>query len=310
MLLQTPIYIIGAGAIGKALAVFLKDEGRTVILLRGSVDVASNSIEEITVELSDHSVKKAEIEISSLERFKVLDGIVVLTTKSFGNNQLAIKLQKKINNSSLVILQNGINVEAPFINAGIANIVRCVLFTSCQFISPNRLRFKPAKPSQLGVVRGDSNNLEAITNALNTNHFQFNYAENIQSIIWTKVIVNIVFNSVCPLIETDNGIFQRNSTAFNIASRIIENCVSIAKASGIKLEVDEVLSTLKMISKSSDGQLISTYQDLNNKRRTEIDSLNFALTDIGYQLQLHDLVKEVKLLGELIKLKSELSLIA
>ena len=33
-----PIYIIGAGAIGKVLAVCLSNNGKTAVLLRGSVD--------------------------------------------------------------------------------------------------------------------------------------------------------------------------------------------------------------------------------------------------------------------------------
>lgn len=304
---QNTIYIVGAGAIGKVLAVFLKNEGRNVILLRGSIDLVSNQFEEITVELSDHSEIKAVIEISSLNKFKALQGIVVLTNKAFGNKQLAVRLHKKLKDSPMVILQNGLNVEAPFIDVGIKNLFRCVLFTSCQFISTNRLRFKPAGPSQIGLVKG-SNNLDIVTEALNTSYFEFRSTQNLQPLIWTKVIANIVFNSVCPLLETDNGIFHRNFYALNIAKRIIDSCISIAHTVGINLEVDEVTKTLLMISRSSDGQLISTYQDLNNKRKTEIDSLNFALADIASGLGMDDLVKEVRLLGELIYIKSEIAL--
>ena len=36
--MEERIFIIGAGAVGKALAVFLKLEGRSVCIIRGSMD--------------------------------------------------------------------------------------------------------------------------------------------------------------------------------------------------------------------------------------------------------------------------------
>jgi 2-dehydropantoate 2-reductase len=86
--MEKQVYIIGAGAIGKALAVFLHLNQKKVKLLRGSVDDGKHSFENISVTLDD-KILKAEIEISSLSNFQELDGIVVLTSKSFGNENLA-----------------------------------------------------------------------------------------------------------------------------------------------------------------------------------------------------------------------------
>jgi len=73
------------------------------------------------------------------------------------------------------------------------------------------------------------------------------------------------------------------------------------------LEADEVVERLLLISKSSDGQLISTLQDINNKRPTEIETLNFEIVNIARRLNKENAVAETKLLGELTRLKSELS---
>jgi len=175
-------------------------------------------------------------------------------------------------------------------------------------VNSSTVKFKPVSISPIGIIEGNNQTLELIVSQLQNEYLKFRVEENIQPIIWTKAIINCVFNSICPLLETDNGIFYRNTYALDIAKRILSDCISLAQKVGINLEVDEVTKTLLMISKSSDGQLISTYQDLNNKRKTEIDSLNFALVDIASRLKMDDLVKEVRLLGELIKLKSVLSL--
>jgi len=46
-----PVYIIGAGAIGKVLAVCLSNDGKKVVLLRGSVDNGERHKETISVGL-------------------------------------------------------------------------------------------------------------------------------------------------------------------------------------------------------------------------------------------------------------------
>jgi len=125
---QNTIYIVGAGAVGKALAVFLKFKGNNVIIIRGSIDDNSSHTEKIKVQYNDTDEFESVIEISSLSKFKTLTGIVVLTNKSFGNQELSKVLKSKINTSPLVIMQNGLNIEVPFTDNYFSQIYRCVLF--------------------------------------------------------------------------------------------------------------------------------------------------------------------------------------
>lgn len=122
------IYIIGAGSIGKALAVFLKNAGKEVILIRGSVDDGTVHTGNIRVEMPSGVVHEAEIKIASLSAFDSLQGMVVLANKSYGNENLAITLRPKVGTSPVVLLQNGLGVERSFIHAGFEQIYRCVLF--------------------------------------------------------------------------------------------------------------------------------------------------------------------------------------
>lgn len=300
------IYIVGAGAIGKVLATFLKRANKNVTTLRGSVDEGSSHAEEISVEVKDDAVLKAEIGVSTLSDYSVLNGLVVLTSKSYGNTRLAETLKTKIGHSPLVILQNGLNVEQPFLDNSFAQVYRCVLFATSQPIAENKYRFKPVAVSPIGTIKGEEKILSNVVAQLTTEHFPFQAEANIQPVIWTKAIVNSVFNSVCSLLETDNGIFYRNEKALAIAKGIIQECIAVARASGITLDKENVIDRLLLISKASDGQLISTYQDILSKRRTEIETLNLAIARVAKSLNREEAVKETALLGELIRLKSEL----
>lgn len=304
--IKNHIFIVGSGAIGKTLAVFLKLTGRQVTIIRGSVDDGTTITEHIRIEMANGVLHESDIEIATLGAFSTIRGIVVLANKSFGNENLAVSLKNKIGNSPLVLLQNGLGVEQPFMRHGYREIYRCVLFVTSQTVDHVTVRFKPVAACPIGVERGNIDNLNHIVKQLNTPDFRFKNAFDIQKVVWKKTIVNCVFNSICPLLEVDNGIFHRNQSALEIARRIISECTAIAQAKGIALHPDEVESSLVQISKLSDGQAISTLQDIRNKRKTEIETLNPEIARIASSLHKGDLVRETKLLGELIRIKSDL----
>jgi len=302
--MQDMIYIIGAGAIGKALAVFLKVPGNQVIILRGSVNDGSCKTEHIRVETENGTVHEADIEIATLSTFNTLKGIIVLANKSYGNEHLAVALKPRIGSSPIVLLQNGLGVEKPFIVNGFQEVYRCVLFVTSQSLGQASMRFKPVATCPIGIEKGNARTLEHIVAKLSTPHFSFEIEEKIRQIIWKKAIVNCVFNSVCPLLEVDNGIFHRNTEALEIARAVISECTVVAQHMGVPINAHEVEESLLKISKSSDGQLISTLQDILHKRRTEIDTLNFEIVRIAQSIHKADAVSNTKLLGELTKLKA------
>lgn len=301
------IYIIGAGAIGQVLALALVQSGQRVVLLRGHTSQPQPQEQSICVETGTGTLWEATVTLDSLERYPVLEGPVVLTSKSFGNATLAQSLKGKTGTSPLMILQNGLGVEQPFLDAGFPAIHRCVLFVTSQFTQAGAIRFKPVDISPIGTIRGDAARLNDLVAQLSTPLFPFRAEAAIQPIIWKKAIANSVFNSICPLLETDNGIFHRDAGVMALAQRVIDECVSIAQASGVPLSAEEVTQSVLLISRLSDGQLISTLQDIRHKRPTEIDTLNFAIAGIARELQQPAAVPTTALLGVLTKMKSDLN---
>lgn len=301
-------YIIGSGAIGKALAVALQLQGKDVVLVRGSVDNAAAHTEHIQIKLEDGGVQEASVPVSAIGNFERLDGLIVLTNKSYGNEALARRLKGKTGASPLVILQNGLGVEQPFIKENYPEVYRCVLFVTSQTLAEGSVRFKPVAACPVGIVKGNTDTLKMAVAQLSGGYFQFKAEEHIETIVWKKAIINSVFNSICPLLETDNGIFHRNAAALAMAERVVLECLVIAREKGVSLEAEDVLQNLLQISRLSDGQLISTLQDIRSKRQTEIETLNLEIARIARELKKEDAVKETRLLGELTKLKSELSI--
>lgn len=299
-----PVYIIGAGAIGKVLAVCLANIGKIAVLLRGSVDNGETHREKIRVTVHSRQIIEAEVTIDTIRNFRRLEGLIVLCNKSYGNAALANALKDKIGSSPLVLLQNGLGVEQAFTD--FPAVYRAVLFVTSQPLSTTKLNFKPVAVSPIGrIIGGSETSLRQVAAVLNTPDFGFRAELDIQPFVWKKAIVNSVFNSVCPLLDTDNGIFHRNPQVLQIAESLVAECLGVAKQQGIHLHRAEVMDSLLMISRASDGHFISTLQDIRNQRPTEIATLNLAIAGMAAT---ESEIIQTHLLGRLILLKSQFTL--
>ena len=261
----------------------------------------------LTVDCDDGRSLTASVPVRTLDQIDCLNGLVLLTSKSFGNPELARRLSGRTGSSPVVLLQNGLGVEEPFLDAGFTQVYRCVLLATSQVQTPGRVSYKPVAVSPIGIIRGHKSRLAELVAQLSTPGFAFQAEGNIQRAIWEKVITNCVFNAVCPLIGVDNGIFHRDASALAVAGEIIRECVAVAAEVGIVLNPQEVEQRLLQISQRSDGQLISTLVDINQGRETEIDTLNLSVARLADRLGKPELATRTRLVGELIRLKAEVS---
>lgn len=300
------VFIIGRGAIGKALAVSLTLAGQRVILLHGRDEDGEKTEILLRMRVADGTVYDARVPVAPIHLFSQFDGIVAVATKAYGNESLAVRLKDRIGHSPLVLLQNGLGVEQPFIDQGLSELFRVVLFATSQVDETGMILFKPVAASAVGRVSGHTGALAGVADRLNTDLFPFRAEPAIQPVIWKKVLINCVFNSICPLLHADNGIFHRNEQALSLGRQVIGEGLLIAEAMGVQLSEEAVIDGLLQISKASDGQLISTLQDILNGRQTEMEQLNLAIVQLAETLGEAHRVPLTRLLGEMILLKAGL----
>ena len=298
------IYVIGAGAIGKGLAVLLQKHKRKVTLVRGRIDDLIPQKRTITVDTGKILITE-DIPICGLSNISPENGILVITSKAHGNLQLSLKLSDKAASLPIVLLQNGISNEEPFLNAGFKNIFRCILFTSSQIVQEDHISLRSVAPSPVGTIISLNHELSKVVETLDLPEFHFAISNEIQPVIWEKVIINAAYNSICPLVNADNGVFKRDDNMLALAKSIILEGTQLASAFEVNLDREKIEKKLLMMSELSDGQLISTLQDLNAARETEIDQMNLALAKMAYDKGMQ--VPLIESLGKLVKYLSEKS---
>lgn len=297
------VNILGSGAVGMLLAHQLSKKGIEVQLVRTSITDFSKKPVEITVEGQNSSIETSIIDMVSLNYLSSLEGIVVITTKSYANEKLSKKLSKINSKIPVIIMQNGLNVEKPYISQGFENVLRCVPYITSQVQSDFKIKYRSVKPSPIGMIIGHYP-MDSIIETLTTPEFEFEHSDKIVTLVWEKVILNSIFNSLCPLLDVDNGIFVRDEDVYTLASEITHEIAQVAKTEDVIIDEQFILDQVKFISNASTGQLISTLQDLQNGRETEINSLNIAVSELAKDYNLE--VPKTKILGDLIKLKSKI----
>lgn len=302
---MTKVYILGAGAVGLLLASRLIHKKVDTTLVRTSRN--GIKVSQTNFKVTDAKGKMEEFSIltGSIDEIGGIEGIIVITAKAFGNQSIAKKLRQYGAKGPIVIMQNGLEVEKAYLDQEFDHIYRCVLYVTSQVIAPMEIRYKPVNPSPIGTINGDEKTLNLIVETLNSPKFQFKSSSEISRLAWQKAILNSVFNSICPLLNVDNGIFVRDAVVLGLAKEVINEILQVTNAIGIDLDEEEIIGQVLYISNASIGQLISTLQDIKAQRPTEIESLNLAINRIALDLDPPIDIPRTRILGQLILVRSQ-----
>lgn len=297
------VYILGSGAIGFPLAVFLTNAGKKVVAVRtGRNDIPKSTV---TVTVGNGPDREsAAVETVSLSRLSRIRGTIVVCAKSYANSAIAHALQEKAATGSIVVMQNGVGVERPFLELQFPIILRSVLYMTSQANSQFDFTFRPIRSSPTGIISGDESNLKKCVTSLTTPGFPLHAETNIQREVWKKAIINSVFNSICPLLDVDNGIFVRDEDAVDMAREVVNECVTLTDRLNLDLGEGELMEQIMAISQGSQGQLISTLQDIRRGRPTEIDSLNLEIARVAASVEPGLNLPRTELLGRMTLIKS------
>jgi len=259
----------------------------------------------VNVTIRSNTAITVPIETVSLSRLSQIDGVVVITSKSYANHAIAAELSKKRCAGPIVIMQNGLGVEDPFLREGqFAQVCRCILYITGQTTSENEVVFRSISSSPIGMIKGTASELAEYVALLTTTGFPFHAEIDIERDVWRKAIMNAVFNSICPLLDIDNGIFVRDEEVAKLGKEIISECTHLASCKGVSFNESDLVEQMMKISQGSGGMLISTLQDIKNGRETEMESLNLEMARIASTMTPAISLPKTEILGRLVLAKS------
>ena len=279
--------ILGAGAMGCLFGAKLKQAGFDVTLYNRENEtmkrIEKEGIQLISSDETKHTIQIPVIYDSS-ELKKEYDLILVLV-KAYATEAVLTDVYPIIGEKTIVLsLQNGVgNLEK--MEKVIPQAVLGVGGTGsgASVLSPGVIAHRATGRTNIGFVRNnDSEEYEKISDMLTASGLETAVTQNVQSVIWSKLMINVAFNSLTAISSLKNGDAILPQAGEAIVKSLIEEAAVVAAAEGIELLYDYPVEEILEIGR---GQIArnqsSMLTDVLNERKTEIEVINGAIVTYG-----------------------------
>lgn len=310
------ILITGLGALGTVFAALLKKAGHTVYAL---------TKEKYLPELED-----CKLRVTGIwgEHEAVLDGVessigrlsekrfdlIILTVKSYDTQAAIEQIKPLVGNEMLVIsAQNGYgNYETIAETVGKEHALLARIIFGVKLHNPGKAEVTViADDVRIGQPHSavDGARIRKIAETFTRAGIPTKYAENIEAILWDKILYNSALNPFGAILECTYGLLAENEQTRGIMDAIIDEIFSVACAHGIQLSwhsPDEYRRHFytKLVPPTA-KHFPSMYYDVKAGKRLEIDALNGAIVSLGKEKGIATPVNET--ITQIIRAKERLS---
>ena len=124
------------------------------------------------------------------------------------------------------------------------------------------------------LVEDNAQFLPRLKEAFECCGFRVNVHSNIQQLIWNKLFTNVSLSAVTGILQVDMGYIASNEHAWNMTVRLIKEAASVARGLGLLADDDEIIEKVKKTSEMSPNGCTSIRADLQNGRKTEVDTIS------------------------------------
>lgn len=277
------IVIIGAGAMGSIYGCYLSKFNEVYMIdkNRNIVDhINENGITLIEDGNKYNYYPKAQI---NSENLGVAD-LVILFVKSL-YSEIALNENKNIigEKTILMTLQNGAGHEDILRNfTSLDKIVVGTTEDNGSVIDFGCVKHGGNRKTNIGMLIDDKYNILTLLKE-NFDKCGFNtfVHDNIQKLIWDKLLINISLSVVTGILQVKMGFIANNKYAWNMTYMLVKEAIAVAKTIGLDFNEEQVLGKIKQISLNNIDGCTSIYTDLKKNAKTEVDTISGAVLKLA-----------------------------
>ena len=299
------IAVVGAGAMGSLYGGYLSKVAEDVLL----VDVWQEHVDTInaqglSIQEKDKDIVMHPKAVSNADGVGYAD-LVIVFVKSITTGSALEKNEALLGPDTVVLsLQNGygnIDQIAEYVN--INNIIAGTTAHGATMLAPGRIKHAGTGETHIGWVRNRKDDrIDSVSDILRKAGFDTIVSDNVMELIWSKLIVNVGINALTAILKVQNGDLLKQEETKDLMGMAIMEAVNVAKASGFDFDGEDTVKKVMDIAFETGENKSSMLQDILNKRKTEIDTINGAIVKEGkkYSLEtpinlvLTDLIKSLE----------------
>lgn len=274
------IAVLGSGAMGCLYGAYLSGKNEVTLIDASRPQVAAIRQNGLIM-LEDNAERKFQIRAERSGTDIGWADLVVVFVKSIHTYEAVQANLSLIGENTVVMtLQNGAGNDRDIKNfVPEKNIIIGTSKHNSIGMGPGRIHHTASGITTIGTMGPDAEMLRRIMEALNACGLETVISDNIQRIIWSKLLVNMSVNTLTALLETKIGYMAENSHAWDFAKRIIYEGVEVAEEDGTYFDRREALEMVRKVCTEAGNGYSSMYQDRKRKVRTEIDKINGAVVE-------------------------------
>lgn len=279
------IAIVGPGAVGCLFAALLSKAGQEVILIDHDQQRAEFISENgLHIEGIGGSYKITVPAAASPEAVAQAE-VILICVKSYHTVEATERLKPYLSdNCRILTLQNGVgNVEALSEIFGAEKVWGGVTAQGATYLGLGNVRHAGNGQTTIGAVigPGQEKELEGFASLLTNAGIKANVAENVQNLVWSKLIINVGINALTAITALKNGQLLEFAGTEKLMELAVDEAEKVAAALKIEIIHEVPINQVKAVAEATAANVSSMLQDVLAKRRTEIDHINGAIVSIG-----------------------------
>jgi len=188
--------------------------------------------------------------------------------------------------TTFLTLQNGLgNVERIEEALGQGVVLGGTTAMGATVLADNRIRHAGWGETVIGEVSGrKTRRLEGILALFEACGIQASFTEDLQGLLWSKLIINVGINALTGLTRLRNGELVKYPGTRQIMQQAVEEACMVAKAKGIRLLYGNAIEKVESVCHATASNISSMLQDVLRAKRTEVESINGAVEAEGGRL--------------------------
>jgi 2-dehydropantoate 2-reductase len=296
--------IMGAGAMGSLFGGLLSLRGEEVWL----VDIWKEHIDTIRSKglVLEERGKAQSIPIhATTEAASVGKADLVLIFVKTYHTEKAVSdarvLQRE--NTVFLTLQNGLgNEETICKQIDPKKVLLGVTSHGATLLGPGKIRHAGWGKTYLGELDGKkTDRLHQITQMFHNAGIETEVTSHIHDHVWEKLFINVGLNALAAITRLKNGQLLDYPETLRLMEALISEAIEVAKRKGVRIG-ENPIERVKTVIEATRENRCSMGQDLDYKRRTEIDTINGAIVreagqfgiPVPHNQMITDLVKVIE----------------
>ena len=276
------IAIIGAGAMGSLFACLLKNSDVSLYDVNPAAvaHIRENGI--LLKEPDGSEIRRRPPIFFSGENGGPQDLVILFVKDTAGDAALRANLGLIGGDTLLLSLQNGMgNYEIMRKYVPENHILLGTTRHNCVTEAPGVIYHSGAGVTQIGSPSGDDRLCESVRKALDSDSLEVVACGDVKRLLWTKLMLNMTSNPITALLDCTLGFHGENPHMRRITEILVDEAVAVAAADGVKLDTDDVLTSIAATSHAVSTGYTSMCQDIRAGRHTEIDFINGSVVRLG-----------------------------